>query len=650
MSLAKNSMLIIDEWRMFVEHGKKPKCIRPEILKSWERCKELQIDPYGGKSNIILTKDELNKKLGKNAIFIDIVKPFMDMLYQYIKSAGYSVFLTDNEGNILCVLANTEELKLAKEFNFIVGASWGEQAVGTTAVSMVIDEGIPVSFMSEEKYCFGLKTKACTAIPIKNNQDEMILILGVATDFPNPNRQIFGMLLAIKIAVENMLRMQNTTEELSIINQNYKKIFDSISDAVIVVDNRGFVKDINSKAKKILSVDCVNVIDRNIEEVMGFCPTILEKGQGIDGNKKFIIDFKKEKLGYSVRKVIPILGRDNIANGYASIIEKAKGQIDKKTEDTGKTKALSFENIIGNSKEIKEVIKIAEVAAKNSYNIIITGESGVGKDMFAQAIHNAGSRVNAPFIAINCGAIPENLIESELFGYEEGTFTGALKGGRQGKFEQASGGTIFFDEICEMPKNLQVKLLRVLQEKQIVRVGSSKPVPVDARIIAATNKDIEEEVYRGNFREDLYWRLNVIDIHIPSLAERKEDIPFLFEHFIEKHSGKQFKEYNTNRKVMEILKDYSWPGNVRELENIAQRLLAFSKNNTILYEHLPKYIKSKDIKTNSFAQKQSLKGLEKRVILDALYENNGNVTMTAKRLGLSRSTLYNKFKKYNINR
>jgi len=649
MGLAKHDLSLIKEWKMFVEHGKMPKNVRPKVLESWERCKQLQIDPYGGKSNIILTKEELDKKLKENAKLINVVRPFMNMLYQNIERAGYSVFLADNEGNLLCVLANTEDLELTREFNFIIGASWSERAVGTTAVSMVIDRRNAVPFMSEEKYCFGLKTRACTAVPIKNNQGEIILILGVAADFSDTNHQIFGTLLAIEMAIENKLRLQKITEEFSVINDNYKRIFDSISDAIVVVDSRGLIKDINSKAKKLLSTDVNNVIERNVEEVLGFSPVVLKGNKGTRG-QEFVIDLKEGRSKYHIEKVIPILNNNGVVDGCANIINKDKKQEYTNDDNITKNVKFTFKDIIGNSKEIKEVIEVARIAAENCYNVLITGKSGTGKELFAQAIHNASSRAKGPFIAINCGAIPGNLVESELFGYEGGAFTGAVRRGQAGKFELASGGTILLDEIGEMPKGLQIKLLRVVQEKQIMRIGGRKVIPVDVRIIAATNKDLVKEVEQDNFREDLYWRLNVIDIYIPPLIERKGDISLLFEHFLKKHSERQSIEYIIDKKTLNILQKYHWPGNVRELENVVQRILAFTESNVILPEHLPKYITSNHSKLKIFDKNQSLKSVEKEVIMNAVNRSNGNLTMTAKQLGFSRSTLYNKLKKYNIKR
>ncbi|MGS0763505.1 sigma-54 interaction domain-containing protein [Syntrophomonas curvata] len=327
-----------------------------------------------------------------------------------------------------------------------------------------------------------------------------------------------------------------------------------------------------------------------------------------------------------------------------------------------------FDDIIGASNALLECIVSARIASSNDSNVLLQGESGTGKEVFAQAIHNASSRAKEPFIAINCGAIPRELVGSELFGYVEGAFTGAKRGGKIGKFELASGGTIFLDEIGDMPFDLQVALLRVLQNRHITRVGDSREISIDVRVICATNKDLRYEIEKGNFREDLYYRLNVISITIPPLRDRKEDIPLLVKYGLEK--------WDTSHKntlailepgIMDYLQSYSWPGNVRELQNIIERLVSISAHRSISFRDLPSEILSplgnpnpivthrpQSLANSRFGykqkRKQDLAATEYRKIVNLLYANNGNVSQVAREMGLSRMTLYRKMKLYNITR
>ncbi|MBI5248781.1 MAG: sigma-54-dependent Fis family transcriptional regulator [Desulfomonile tiedjei] len=313
-------------------------------------------------------------------------------------------------------------------------------------------------------------------------------------------------------------------------------------------------------------------------------------------------------------------------------------------------------NIIGNSKAMDTVFSIMKRVADTPTTVLICGESGTGKELIARGLHRASSRNNAPFVSINCGAVPENLLESELFGYEKGAFTGAA-GLKQGKFEFADGGTLFLDEVGEMSLALQVKLLRVLQEHEFQRVGGNKDIKVDVRIIAATNKDLKEEVEGGRFRGDLFFRLNVVRIDVPPLRDRREDIPFLVAHFVSKFCeklGRSLKEVDAD--VMLALFRYSWPGNVRELENIIERALVLCKSATIMPEDLPAELReSPEIETQLDTLISGEKGLtetldaiEERIILQAL-KNSGNVqAQAAKALGISRSNLQYKMKKYGL--
>lgn len=311
----------------------------------------------------------------------------------------------------------------------------------------------------------------------------------------------------------------------------------------------------------------------------------------------------------------------------------------------------TFDKIIGKSKKITSTIEYAKKISDSNSTILITGESGTGKEIFAQAIHNYSQRRDMPFIAINCGALPSNLIELELFGYEDGAFTGAKKGGNAGKFEMAEGGTIFLDEIGEMPLDMQVSLLRVMEEGIINRIGGCKQILLNVRIIAATNKDLKEEVSKGRFRKDLFYRLNVLPIHIPSLRDRKEDVPLLVEYYMKKASRRLNKKIvDIDENSMENLKQYEWAGNVRELENIIEL--------TVSTEKLPEeFCHSKvyeiNIENTVFKQdtqigNMNLELLEKNHIINVLHNFRGNISLAAKVMGIGRNTLYRKIQKYHI--
>lgn len=313
----------------------------------------------------------------------------------------------------------------------------------------------------------------------------------------------------------------------------------------------------------------------------------------------------------------------------------------------------TFDRLIGVDSGFREIVKFAEKVAKGDSSVLITGKSGTGKELLAEAIHNSSKRARMPFVKINCGAIPPELFESEMFGYEEGAFTGAKRTGKKGKFELADGGTVLLDEIGDMPLFMQVKLLRVLQEREIVRVGSNDVRKIDVRIIAATNKDLQSLTKEGQFREDLYYRLNVMHINIPSLKERIDDVEELAEHLRVKLCNK-FGVYSEgiSKEAIDYLKSYDWPGNVRELENVIERAINLLNAELIIMpEHLPKKIlqANKEIIINQGKQlKHVTDELEKEMILQVLNESKGNKNEAAKKLGISRQGLYKKIKRLNL--
>ena len=304
-----------------------------------------------------------------------------------------------------------------------------------------------------------------------------------------------------------------------------------------------------------------------------------------------------------------------------------------------------FENIITKSSKMQRMIELIKVVAKSNATVLITGESGTGKELVARALHSQSHRQSKPFVAVSCAALPESLLESELFGHEKGSFTGAYAR-KKGKFEFANGGTLFLDEIGEMSANIQVHLLRVLEEKEFSRVGGNEPIKVDVRVVSATNKDLRKAIEKGEFREDLYYRLNVVPIELPPLRERKEDIPLLARHFLNKFALENKKEVSEfSPEATEFLLGYDWPGNVRELENAIERAAILAKDSLITIADLPQENMSL---ARSTMPEKNLREVEKEHILDVLGETGGNYSEAARLLGITRMTLYKKAREYSF--
>ena len=330
---------------------------------------------------------------------------------------------------------------------------------------------------------------------------------------------------------------------------------------------------------------------------------------------------------------------------------------------TGARARLTFANVVGESPALKEALRLARLAANSISTVLLQGETGTGKEIFAQSIHNSSARSDGPFVAINCAAIPRELINTELFGYEGGAFTGADRQGRPGKFEQAHGGTLFLDEIGDMPLDLQTSLLRAIETRTIVRIGGHRIIPSDVRIIAATHIDLREEARRGNFRSDLYYRLHVLAIKIPALRERPDDLLLLVQHFLLRQSRVLSRTFTIAPEALAGLRQYTWPGNVRELENMLERITYLMPNNTITVNDLPIDMQqpldhpvqleeteppSTAIASKNGALKEQSVNAEVQAIITALHAGDGHAARAAALLGISRTTLWRKIVKYGL--
>lgn len=441
-----------------------------------------------------------------------------------------------------------------------------------------------------------------------------------------------------------------------------KTLMETTDDPIIYVDSEGYIQLLSKPYAEFLEIEVKDAIGKHVTEIIENTrmhivvktgTPELEDVQEIMGNKMIATRIPVFVNGRVVGAVGKVLFRDidelKLLYKKVSKIERELDIYKNEFKVSNEAK-YDLHHIIGNSKSINELREFTKKAAQSNSNVLILGESGTGKELFAHALHNNSKRASSPFIKVNCGAIPYELLESELFGYEEGSFTGAKKGGKIGKFKAADGGTIFLDEIGDLPMNMQVKILRAIQDKEIEKIGSNNSEEIDVRIIAATNKDLEKMVDDGMFRLDLYYRLNVVNIKIPPLNERIEDIEVLARYLVKKISKREgIKVDGISDEALEYLKRYNWPGNVRELENILERAINFlDRKTTIQTKHLPYKIigtvEEKQIKD----LKKTLEEVEKQAIIDSLIVSKGNKTLAANKLGISRTSLYEKMSKYKI--
>ncbi len=445
-------------------------------------------------------------------------------------------------------------------------------------------------------------------------------------------------------------------------------LIDNPYECPIVIDNKGIIRFMSRFSKRLIGIDADEAVGRHIKDVIKetHLHEILKDGKAriadilyIAGKQQVISRIPLQDLQGKILGAVGkgVFSKVSKVAELSQRIDHLSDQVQYYRQQVTDLKGGS--TIVGHSAAITKLKENALLAARSNASVLITGESGTGKEVAAHFIHQNSSRCNGPFIRVNCASIPRELFESELFGYEGGAFTGARSQGKPGKFELANGGTILLDEIGEMPRPMQAKLLRVLQERTVDRLGGTKPIPADFRLIAATNRDLQEMVRKGDFRMDLFYRINILSIHAPSLRDMRGDIPLLASHLIGLLNDEMgWGASAISPEAMEELRNYDWPGNVRELRNVIERAMIIAKERTIRPEDLPERLRSSDMEHGALSSSVSvprtgslrsiLAETERQVILETLHRAGGNKTKAAKMLGIHRTSLYEKMRQHGM--
>jgi len=449
--------------------------------------------------------------------------------------------------------------------------------------------------------------------------------------------------------------IQQKTFELIDQKNKLDAIFNSNIEGTFTIDNEWNVTSFNTSAEKItgykkseaIGKKCWDIFNSSLCRNGCHMEQTMQKGKPMIGNELEIMHKDGRKIPIRVNSGILVNNKNENIGAVETFIDIS--EIKNLSEHL--SDIFKYENIVGRNKEIKQIITVLESVSQTDSSVLVTGESGTGKELAARAIHINSPRKTGPFIAVNCSAFVESLIESELFGHEKGSFTGAIKT-KIGKFELAKGGTLFLDEIGDLSLSVQTKFLRVLESREFERVGGNKTIKVEARIIAATNKHLSEEISSGRFREDLFYRINVINIHLPPLRERMDDLPLIVNHFIElfnKKFNKEIRQFSSQ--AFDILMEYEWPGNIRELENVIEHCFVLCNGKIIQVECLPKRLREQKkiiLLSSNAIQKNGFKDVERELIISVLEKHNGNRSKAAKELNINPSTLWRKIKKLGI--
>jgi len=549
----------------------------------------------------------------------------------------------------------------------------GEQVPPNFAIRRVLKtrENIIMYSPGDEKDCLNCiyrdncLEKAVIAVPILGNDNEVLGSIGVISFETMDQHYIMQkteqMLDFIKhmsmLFASKMISDRMTTNLLQATNE-METLLDSVEEGVIAIVSPGIITHFNHAAVELTGLNYREVIGKDVNLVFPGLPLhdVLRIGKGFN-QMRVTLELPAGKRTFLCNAKL-IKGR-NYGNGVIATLSNpstlSASRDSNRDQKHGIKWQVNFEHILGESAAFKEVINQAKKAASSNSTVLIRGESGTGKELFARAIHHESTRRKQKFITINCSAIPENLLESELFGYEEGSFTGARKGGKIGKFELADQGTLFLDEIGDMPYHLQAKILRVLEESSIEKIGGSITLPIDVRIIAATNVNLEMMIELKKFRHDLYYRLNVIPLIILPLRQRKEDIALLMEHFLVKYNmrlNKNIKGFSDQ--VYELFLKHSWPGNIRELENVIEYTINMETGNYINLDYLPpsfRVVEEPKIENEIIRDQATIEEIEREAIINAIdrygWSTKGKLE-AAKSLGIGKTTLYRKLKKYDI--
>lgn len=625
-------------WERFVETGELDPRMNPIVAKSWEKCRKHGIDPMGGLGKYA---DEavFRSILAENKDLLDTALPVMQSVYEIVEQSHFLLVLTDSVGYVLETIGDMDIQKKSNDLQFLKGSLWSDLEVGSNAIGMALDYDTAIQTVGPEHYGRLHHNWTCSAAPIHGASGEVIGCLDLSGDVHSAHLHTLGLVVAAAFSIETMLiRLQST--------RLMREALNGSEGSVVLLDDEFHPIWINKAAEKFLGLSINELENADFREMLpdvdwGQLQQWNQKGQYITNDTRLTTG----KCIYDCSAVItPTLEANR--RTFTVNLKQQEHLIASVNKVSGNRANYTFSSIYAQDPQMKKVVQLARKYAHYDGAVLIEGESGTGKELFAQAIHNESSRAKGPFVAVNCASLPRDLIESELFGYEKGAFTGALREGNPGKFELANHGTLFLDEIGEMPLEFQAKLLRAVESLRIRRLGGTQERKLDLRVIAATNRNLRHEAEQGRFRQDLYYRLNVLKLDIPPLRERPLDIGFcakaFLEHFNQKYP-KQRKEMSPD--YLDALQQYDWPGNVRELQNSLERTFYACNTDVLTADDFRFVITGMAVsdKKENCGQKN-----KREEILAVLRSAEGRVEVAAQELGISRATFYRMCKRYGI--
>ncbi len=620
----------------------------PAVIRSWHRCREANLDPYTLPPLEHLDDVAIEQRRQAYFDLIAVARPFIEDIYQFAGESNLLIYLTDADLYVLESFGDDQLRARLRDLDFSVGMRLEETLLSTNAADLALTTSLPAQVVGAEHYCAAMHHLCGTAAPIHAPSGELMGVIGIVAPESYSHPHTVSVVMAAARAIENQLQAEHSLREAHHHLDELNTVLHTMRRGIIFLDLSLKITHINPTAGELLGISHRLAMGRELNELITLPADIeialAQRSKLVDQEIIFITTDGPRPCIVDLEPLLS--GRHQI--GFILAIERAADVHRLAQRVTGAQAHFTFDDILSNDLEMRRVLHYARMIARSDSTILLLGESGTGKEMFAHAIHNSSRRANGPFVAINCAAIPRELMSSELFGYE-GAFA-IHSEGRPGKFELANGGTVFLDNVDGMPLDMQASLLRILDTKEVVRMGSNQAMPLDVRVIAASNNvHLMDEIRRGRFRADLFYRLRVFTLTIPPLRERGNDILLLIAHLLEKFNRQLKKSITISPEAMAVLQSYHWPGNVRELENVLEQSIHLVDGDRaqLTIAHLPPEVRTATIGSDTETI-LTIEEAERQAIIRAGRVLRGNNTQMARALGISRTTLWRKMKAFNL--
>ncbi|MBS1143048.1 MAG: modulated sigma54 specific transcriptional regulator, Fis family [Proteobacteria bacterium] len=638
--------------QLFFDEGNLPDgLVDPVILRSWERCRRFGLSennfvPAGEALDRLALKTEQNR----NRMLLAQGRPIMEHVFEQIRDSGSMVILADANGLLLETVGDADFVDRADRVALAAGASWDENQRGTNAIGTALSEECAVSILGGEHFLEHNGFLTCCASPIFGPDGRLIGVLDISGDYRSYQRHTLGLVRLSSAIVERRLFESEHARDILVCFHTRADYLGSPKEGLAAVSPDGQVLAMNRNGTELLGIRQVDAVRRDFSMVFeSNLSALVDRLRHTPGGS-YEINVNGKSLHVQLRgQLPPMMVAGRVFDEPAAIRAPRRAE-------TAAPSGPTLDTLNTGDARLQAAIERARRILGKDIPILIQGESGAGKEMFAKGFHNSGPRNSGPFVALNCASIPETLIESELFGYQGGAFTGARKEGAPGKIQQAHGGTLFLDEIGDMPLNLQARLLRVLQERSVTPLGSTRAIQVDISLVCATHRKLREEVARGSFREDLYYRLNGMSVTMPALRERT-DIRALVTKIAASETTNRSLQVRFSEKAQHAIENYAWPGNIRQLFNVIRVAIALldDDESLITESHLPEELFETIVAAPPSASQtfdpwaaaplegaNSMDAIGRQAAMRALEAAGGNISSAARQLGISRNTLYRK--------